>query len=108
MNEIPLVDVPVAFAELNRYRATADRDPVTLAEVSISDQLAAYMARHFPDPVDAATAGHAVVIVAASLARMTWSWGAHDEESLPGAAMVNIAGLTGQRLANGVGPSDAP
>jgi len=45
--------------------------------------------------------------VAASLAGMTWSWGARDEEPLPGAAMVNIAGLTGQRLANAVGPGDA-
>jgi len=106
MNEIPLFDVPSALAELNHYRATVGQDPVAQQMVSIADELAAHMALHFPDPADAATAGHAVVIAAASLSTMTLSWGGH-REVLPGPAMVNIAGLAGQRLANGVVPSDA-
>ena len=101
MSEIPLYDVPAAFAELNRYRATAGQDPVAHQMVAIADKLAAHMARHFPDPADAATAGHAVVITAASLTGLVLWWG-DRQEALPGEAMVNIAGLAGQRLANGV------
>lgn len=94
MSTPPLYDVPQALGVLRRYRDS--KDPVARASVHLADGLAANMARHFPDPSDAAIAGHALVIVAASLGAMS--------NDVPPSVAYNLAALAGQRLAEGVVP----
>jgi len=93
-SEVPLYDVTEGLRVLGRYRDSVGRDPAARETVRIADKLALHMRRHFPDPSDAATAGHALVIAAASLAAIP--------EDIPRAVWSNIAGPAGQRLAGGM------
>jgi hypothetical protein len=89
----PLYDVAAALGELRRYRDTA-ADPVARASVELADELARVMRQQFPDPSDAAIAGHAVVILAGSLAGVP--------PDMPPDMVFAVAALAGQRLAEGV------
>lgn len=92
----PLYDVAAALGEIRRWRDTwrdtAD-DPVAHAAIALGDELADSMRGHFPDPSDAATAGHAVMILAGALAALP--------PGIPPDAAHAVAALAGQRLVEG-------
>lgn len=82
-----LYDVEQALREIAQYRRR--NDTAAAAQVGISDQVATNMTRHYPTGLE--DAGTALVIAAASL-------GVLVREGLSAAVVVNILGLTGQRM----------
>lgn len=92
----PLYDIPRAIGAVDRYRATAANDPLAAKSITIADQLARHMARHFPDSQDRRTAGSALIIAAASLGALT---------DLPIEVVCNVAGLAGHELHRGAPPN---